>query len=399
MSRVAVIGAGPAGLMAAEVLSQAGVKVDIYDAMRSPGRKFLLAGIGGMNITHAEYFDRFVSRYGDRVDVMRPLLQQFGAEQLREWIHQLGIETFVGTSGRVFPREMKAAPLLRRWLHRLRERDVKIHTRHHWRGWQEGKLLFATENGEKTIKTDAVILALGGASWPVLGSDGAWYHLLDKKKIALTPLSPSNCGFDVAWSHYFAEKFSGSPLKHIAVNGRKGECIVTESGIEGGLIYSISASLRDEIEQNGSAVLELDLAPDTSEVELCKALQKPRGKRSGSDHLRRCTGIEGVKSALLRECFSGDIFSDPAKLASAIKAVPVSLLAPRPVAEAISTAGGVQFSAMDENLMLRDLPGVFCAGEMLDWEAPTGGYLLTACFSTGSAAGQGVLNWLSAGKS
>lgn len=398
--RVVIIGGGPAGLMAAEVLSQAGIVVDIYDAMPSPGRKFLLAGIGGMNITHAESFDSFVSRYGEQSANINPLLQQFGAEQLREWIHALGVETFVGTSGRVFPREMKAAPLLRKWLHRLREAGVKIHTRHRWLGWQDGQLLFATESGEKTVRADAVVLALGGASWPVLGSDGAWFSLLAEKKIALSALQPSNCGFDVqvnesaGWSHFFAEKFAGIPLKHVAVNGKVGECVITKTGIEGGLVYSLSASLRKTIAQQGSAVLLLDLAPDQSASDLLKALEKPRGKRSASEHLRRCTGIDGVKSALLREHFSTDVFNNMEQLAAAIKAVPVTLIAARSVEEAISTAGGVQFEALDKNLMLHELPGVFCTGEMLDWEAPTGGYLLTACFSSGHAAGQGVLDWL-----
>jgi uncharacterized flavoprotein (TIGR03862 family) len=394
MQRIAVIGGGPAGLMAADVLSQAGIAVDIYDAMRSPGRKFLLAGIGGMNITHAENFDSFVSRYGEKSADLKPLLQQFGAEQLREWIHALGVETFVGTSGRVFPREMKAAPLLRKWLHRLREAGVKIHTRHRWLGWKDGQLLFGTTGCEKAVKADAVVLALGGASWPVLGSDGAWFQLLKEKYVSLAPLSPSNCGFDVQWSHFFAGKFAGSPLKHVAVNGKVGECVVTGTGIEGSLVYAMSGGLRDSIAQEGSAVLLLDLAPDTSEADLHKALDKPRGKRSAGEHLRRCTGIDGVKSALLREYFTLDVFNNMEQLAAAIKAVPVTLVATRPVEEAISTAGGVQFDSLDNNLMLRELPGVFCAGEMLDWEAPTGGYLLTACFSTGQAAGQGVLAWL-----
>ncbi len=399
MQKVAIIGGGPAGLMAAEVLLQAGVAVDIYDAMPSLGRKFLLAGIGGMNITHAENFDNFVSRYGEQSANIKPLLQQFGAEQLREWICNLGVESFVGTSGRVFPLEMKAAPLLRKWLHRLREAGVKIHTRHRWIGWQDEHLLFATESGEKTVKADAVLLALGGASWPVLGSDGAWFTLLQERKIGLAALQPSNCGFDVRWSHFFAEKFAGSPLKHVAVNSKAGECVITANGVEGGLVYLLSASLRNKIAQEGSAVLLLDLAPDTSESELLKALEKPRGKRSASEHLRRCTGIDGVKSALLREHFSTDVFNNMEQLAAAIKAVPITLNATRPVEEAISTAGGVQFASLDKNLMLREFPGVFCAGEMLDWEAPTGGYLLTACFSSGRAAGQGVLDWLNQKKS
>ena len=400
MPKVAVIGGGPAGLMAAEILSQAGIAVDVYDAMPSLGRKFLLAGIGGMNITHAEKFDIFVSRYGTQSENIEALLQQFGAEQLREWIRGLGVGTFVGTSGRVFPLEMKAAPLLRKWLHRLREASVKIHTRHRWIGWQDNQLLFATESGEKTVKADAVVLALGGASWPVLGSDGAWFSLLAEKKIPLSVLQPSNCGFDVqvnesaGWSRFFSEKFAGSPLKHVAVNGKVGECVITATGVEGGLVYSLSASLREAINERGSAVLLLDLLPDHDMSSLLQAIKKPRGKNSLGSHLRKVVGLDGVKTALLHECFPEEVFSDMEQLAAAIKSVPVTLIATRPVEEAISTAGGVQFASLDKKLMLRELPGVFCAGEMLDWEAPTGGYLLTACFSSGRAAGQGVLDWL-----
>ncbi len=397
---VAVIGAGPAGLMAAEVLSQAGVQVDIYDAMRSPGRKFLLAGIGGMNITHAEDFASFVTRYGARAAEFEPLLQGFGAQQLRSWIHELGVETFVGTSGRVFPREMKAAPLLRKWLHRLRGSGVKLHMRHRWLGWQNDNLLLATPDGEKNVKADAVVLALGGASWPVLGSDGAWFSLLQQKNIALATLQPGNCGFEVetlhgnGWSEFFAQKFAGQPLKSVAVAGRVGECVITASGIEGGWVYALSAALRESINAQGSASLLLDLVPDRSESALKNALERPRCKRSLGEHLRKTCGIDGVKAALLREYFSADVFADAGKLAAAIKAVPLRLIGPRPLAEAISTAGGVCFDALDDNLMLQKLPGVFCAGEMLDWEAPTGGYLLTGCFSTGRAVGQGVLRWL-----
>jgi uncharacterized flavoprotein (TIGR03862 family) len=347
-----------------------------------------------MNITHAENLDSFMSRYGEQSHHLAPLLQAFGPGQLREWIHGLGVETFVGTSGRVFPREMKAAPLLRKWLHRLRERGVKIHTRHRWLGWRDDALLFATSEGEKTRAADAVVLALGGASWPVLGSDGAWFPLLVERHIRLAPLQAANCGFDVVWSDFFAQKFAGAPLKNILVNGRKGECVITSNGVEGGIVYALSGQLRDAIVDDGGVTLMLDLLPDRDEKSLLQSLQKPHGKVSLGSHLRKATGIDGVKAALLRECFSPDVFSDMAQLASAIKAVPLVLRAARPVAEAISTAGGVQFAALDENLMLREMPGVFCAGEMLDWEAPTGGYLLTACFATGRAAGQGVLHWL-----
>lgn len=393
MSRVAVIGAGPAGLMAAEVLAQAGVQVDVYDAMRSPGRKFLLAGIGGMNITHAEPFEQFVSRYGERVTLLRPLLQAFGPGQLREWIHALGIETFVGSSGRVFPREMKAAPLLRRWLHRLRDNGVALHMRHRWAGWQDASLLFDVPDGRKTVVADAVVLALGGASWPALGSDAAWVPWLAQRGVSIAPLQPANCGFDVAWSEFLLQKFAGAPLKNVAIDGRIGECVLTASGIEGGLVYAMSAGWREALQQR-SVTVHVDLAPDRTGAHLAAALAKPRGKRSAGEHLRRCTGIDGAKAALLRECCPPDAFATPASLAAAIKAVPLVLLATRPVEEAISTAGGVGFASLDDKLMLRELPGVFCAGEMLDWEAPTGGYLLTACFATGRAAGEGVLRWL-----
>lgn len=394
MKKVAVIGAGPAGLMAAEVLAQAGLQVDVYDAMRSPGRKFLLAGIGGMNITHAEPFDNFVSRYADRAEIMQSFLQQFGADALREWIHELGVETFVGTSGRVFPMEMKAAPLLRRWLHRLREQGVKFHMRHRWLGWKGDALIFAAAESKKTVKADAVVLALGGASWPQLGSDGSWFSLLAERKIHLSPLQPSNCGFDVGWSDFLAEKFAGEPLKNIAVDGKTGECVITANGIEGGLVYALSANLREVINQNGSAILSVDLVPGRSEKQLVQSLEKPRGKQSLSSHLRKTVGIDGVKAALLREYFDDEVFADYEKLAAAIKAVPVTLVATRPLPEAISTAGGVTFESLDKSLMLHDVPGVFCAGEMLDWEAPTGGYLLTGCFATGRAAGKGVLQFL-----
>ncbi|HQQ63955.1 MAG TPA: TIGR03862 family flavoprotein [Pseudomonadales bacterium] len=398
MPRVAIIGAGPAGLMAADVLSQAGVAVDIYDAMRSPGRKFLLAGIGGMNITHAEPFEKFVTRYGDRSGFMKPFLQRFGADQLRDWIHALGVETFVGSSGRVFPVEMKAAPLLRKWLHRLRENGVKIHTRHRWLGWRNEQLVFVSEDGEKTVKADAVVLALGGASWPQLGSDGSWFPVLAARHVALADLQPANCGFDIAWSEFFAEKFAGSPLKSIAIDGKNGECVITASGIEGGLVYALSSRWREMINEKGSVILSVDLAPGRSAEALITALAKPRGKRSMGEHLRKSCGIAGAKAALLRECFPDTVFANDEQLAAAIKSVPLKLVAARPLPEAISTAGGVCFESLDETLMLHDVPGVFCAGEMLDWEAPTGGYLLTACFATGRAAGEGVLHFLRNGE-
>ena len=400
---VAVIGAGPAGLMAAEVLSQAGVKVDLYDSMPSVGRKFLLAGVGGMNITHSEPYPAFLSRYAERAPHMAPLLRAFDADSLCQWIHELGIETFIGSSGRVFPTDMKAAPLLRAWLKRLRESGVVIHTRHRWLGWQaDGQLRIASPEGEKTLKPDAVVLALGGGSWARLGSDGAWMPLLAERGVEVAALQPSNCGFDVAgWSDLLRNKFAGAPLKNIAIalehsTPRLGECVITASGIEGSLIYAWSAPIREAINQHGAATILIDLLPGKAVDKIEAALAKPRGSRSMSKHLHSQLGLDGVKAALLRELAPTDCFADPAQLAQAIKALPLKLIKTRPLDEAISSAGGVRFEALDEHLMLKQLPGVFCAGEMLDWEAPTGGYLLTGCFASGRAAGLGVLSWLNA---
>ena len=398
---VAIIGAGPAGLMAAEVLSQAGVKVDLYDSMPSVGRKFLLAGVGGMNITHSEPYPAFLSRYAERAPHMAPLLRAFDADSLCQWIHELGIETFIGSSGRVFPTDMKAAPLLRAWLKRLRESGVVIHTRHRWLGWQaDGQLRIASPEGEKTLKPDAVVLALGGGSWARLGSDGAWMPLLAERGVEVAALLPSNCGFDVAgWSDLLRNKFAGAPLKNIAIalehsTPRLGECVITASGIEGSLIYAWSAPIREAINQHGAATILIDLLPGKAVDKIEAALAKPRGSRSMSKHLHSQLGLDGVKAALLRELAPTDCFADPAQLAQAIKALPLKLIKTRPLDEAISSAGGVRFEALDEHLMLKQLPGVFCAGEMLDWEAPTGGYLLTGCFASGRAAGLGVLSWL-----
>ncbi|KPA89171.1 flavoprotein, HI0933 family/putative flavoprotein, PP_4765 family [Pseudomonas asplenii] len=399
-SRVAIIGGGPAGLMAAEVLSQAGTQVDLYDGMPSVGRKFLLAGVGGMNITHSEPYPAFLSRYAERAPQIAPMLRAFGADELREWIHGLGITTFVGTSGRVFPSDMKAAPLLRAWLKRLREAGVVIHTRHRWTGWQDGKLVIHSPDGEKLVNPDATLLALGGGSWARLGSDGAWLPLLAQHAVGVAPLQPSNCGFEVeAWSPLLKDKFAGAPLKNVAIGLqhdalRLGECVITVSGIEGSLIYALSAGIREQINQHGSAVIEIDLLPGKTREQLRNALAKPRGSRSMAKHLHSQVGIDGVKAALLRELTDAACFGDPEQLANAIKALPLKLVAPRPLDEAISSAGGVTFEAMDERLMLKALPGVFCAGEMLDWEAPTGGYLLTACFASGRVAGKGMLEWL-----
>ena len=400
-AHVAIIGGGPAGLMAAEVLSQAGIRVDLYDGMPSVGRKFLLAGVGGMNITHSEAYPAFLSRYAERAPHIDPLLGRFNADALCQWIHELGIETFVGSSGRVFPTDMKAAPLLRAWLKRLRDSGVIIHTRHRWLGWDaDGALRIASPEGEITVSPDATLLALGGGSWSRLGSDGAWMLPLEQRGVDLAPLQPSNCGFEVqGWSELMVSKFAGAPLKNIAIGlnddvPRLGECVITATGIEGSLIYALSAPIREAINRYGAAVVHIDLLPGRPVDKLQAALSKPRGSRSMAKHLHSHLGIDGVKAALLRELTDAETFADPALLARAIKALPLTLVKTRPLDEAISSAGGVRFEAMDERLMLKALPGVFCAGEMLDWEAPTGGYLLTGCFASGRAAGLGMLQWL-----
>ena len=401
---IAIVGGGPAGLMAAEAALEGGAKIDIFDAMPSVGRKFLLAGKGGLNLTHAEPLEPFLARFGARRDRIAPLLADFGPEALRAWARALGVHTFTGSSGRVFPTGMKAAPLLRAWLHRLRAAGVTIHVRHRWNGWGgDGALRFSTPRGERALHADAVVLALGGGSWPQLGSDGAWAPLLAARGVAVAPLLPSNCGFDTGWSEHFRARFAGTPVKTVVASfsdrqGRtfrvEGEFIVTETGIEGGLVYALSAPLRDEIAAAGAATLHLDLAPGRDAARLLEELAHPRGRRSLSSHIQSRTGLKGVKMGLLRELVPAAEFADSARLAAAIKALPLKLVAARPLAEAISSAGGVAFEALDERLMLRALPGVFCAGEMLDWEAPTGGYLLTACFATGRAAGAGALSWL-----
>lgn len=402
--RVAVIGGGPAGLMAAETLAAGGVQVDVYDAMASSGRKFLLAGKGGMNITHSEPLPAFRRRYGAREPDVARWLDEFAPQALRDWIHGLGIETFVGSSGRVFPLEMKAAPLLRAWLHRLREAGVRFHMRHRWLGWQDGRLRIATPEGEKLVEADALVLALGGASWARLGSDGAWVPLLAEKAVEVAPLLPSNCGFDIDWSAHFSGKHAGAPLTTVAIawrgrdgqlEKRQGQFVVTDTGIEGSLVYAISAPLRDQIARDGSATIWLDLLPDLDPARVADEVARPRGSRSLSSHLGGRLGIKGVKAGLLHECLSKEDYADPAKLAAALKALPLVLRRPRPIDEAISSAGGVRFEAMlPGSAMLRALPGVFVAGEMIDWEAPTGGYLLTACFGSGRAAGRDALDWL-----
>jgi uncharacterized flavoprotein (TIGR03862 family) len=398
---VAVIGGGPAGLMAAEALAAAGVAVQVFDAMPSVGRKFLLAGVGGMNITHSEPYPAFVSRYAERSGEIDGLFRDFDGQALRRWIHGLGIETFVGTSGRVFPCDMKAAPLLRAWLKRLRDSGVVIHTRHRWLGWNDdGSLRIAYPQGELNLRADALVLALGGGSWARLGSDGAWVPLLAERAVDISPLQASNCGFEVAgWSELLVSKFAGAPLKNIALSvpgsaARKGEFILTAQGVEGSLVYAWSAQVREAINRAGTGTLLLDLLPDRPVDKIAQALAKPRGSRSMAKHLHSQLGIDGVKAALLRELTDQATFADPQALAAAIKALPIELLRARPLDEAISSAGGVRFEGMDEGLMLRQLPGVFCAGEMLDWEAPTGGYLLTACFASGLRAGRAAADWL-----
>ena len=399
-ARVAIIGGGPAGLMAAETLAAGGASVDVYDAMPSVGRKFLLAGKGGLNVTHNEPFERFVERFGARRDLLLPMLRAFGPLELRAWAHALGIETFVGSSGRVFPTDMKAAPLLRAWLHRLRASGVRFHMRHRWLGWQGEALRFATPAGESLAHADALVLALGGASWPQLGSDGAWVGELQAQGVDVAPLQPSNCGFDgPGWSEHFRSRFAGAPLKNVslrldgddAASAQAGEFVITEGGVEGSLVYALSGAVRDRIARDGSATLRLDLLPAFDAAHVRSEVARPRGSRSLGTHLKSRLGLSGAKAALIYELLPRTAIDDPVQLAEAIKALPLVLQRARPIAEAISSAGGVRFDALQPDLMLRARPGVFCAGEMLDWEAPTGGYLLTASFASGRVAGQGAL--------
>jgi uncharacterized flavoprotein (TIGR03862 family) len=416
VTRIAVIGAGPAGLMAAQAASEgasrADARIDVYDAMPSAGRKFLLAGKGGLNLTHSEPLPAFVGRYGGRREQLAPMIEAFGPQALRAWAAGLGIETFVGSSGRVFPAQMKAAPLLRAWLHRLRIAGVGFHMRHRWLGLDAAgagdglALRFASPAGEQRVLADAVVLALGGASWPRLGSDGAWVPSLLARGVDVAPLQPANCGFDIAWSAHLRGRHAGAPLKSVAIrrvdeHGRetvqRGECVITEHGIEGSLVYAFSAALRDEIARTGTATLHLDLLPDLELGQVRDALALPRGSRSFAEHLRRRLGLQGAKAALVHEVVRDAAAREPAWLAGQLKSLPLRLERPRPIDEAISSAGGVRFEALDEGSMLRALPGVFCAGEMLDWEAPTGGYLLTACFASGRVAGRAAADWIARG--
>lgn len=395
---IAIIGGGPAGLMAAEVLSQNGVKVDLYDSMPSLGRKFLMAGKSGLNLTHSESYQTFITRYGSKQKEIAAHLKHFKPDDLLAWAKELKVETFVGTSGRVFPKEMKASPLLRAWLQRLQTNGVTFHMRHRWTGWQHHLLVFDSPDGVIKIKPDATILALGGVSWPKLGSRGDWVSWLEQAGVEIKPFRPANCGFTVNWSKHFSEKFQGHPIKSVVLSFKdfrqQGEFVVTKTGVEGSLIYTASAKLRDEIESTGSAVFTLDLAPGSSREKLITTLARPRGSRSMTSHIKKTTGIQGAKVGLLYEFIPKEDFGNIEKLADAIKAIRIPLSAPSPIATAISSAGGIHFEELDANLMLRKMPGVFCAGEMLDWEAPTGGYLLTACFATGRTAGKGALIWL-----
>ena len=405
-TQIAIVGGGPAGLMAAETARAAGCEVDLFEAKGSVGRKFLIAGKGGLNLTHGEPRPAFDARYRERSAWVSRWLDAFDGEALRDWARAQGVETYIGTSGRVFPIDRKAAPLLRGWVRRLREAGVRFHVQHRWLGWSEdGALRFATPDGERSVEAQATVLALGGGSWPELGSDGAWVETLAARGIDTAPLAPSNCGFDIGWSAVLAEKHAGAPLKPVIAHWRdadgiahalQGECVLTATGIEGSLIYALSADLRETIARDGFALLQLDLAPGRDAARLRSDLSKPRGKRSLGEHLRRQTGLDAAKVALLFETLPKDVLqgTDTAaveRIAEAIKALPLRLTAARPIAEAISSAGGVRAEALDDTLQLKTMPGVFCAGEMLDWEAPTGGYLLTACFASGLIAGRGAV--------
>lgn len=396
--KIVIIGGGPAGLAAAEVLSEAGHAVTVCDAMPSVGRKLLLAGKSGLNLTHAEAFDRFVERYGAQSGTLLPSIRAFTPDMLRAWADDLGVETFVGSSGRVFPKRMKASPLLRAWLARLESRGVTILTRHRWIGLDDVGSVFLTPEGEKRLHHDAVLMAMGGASWPRLGSDGAWAPVLSAMGIEVSPLRPANCGFDVTWSEGFHERFAGAPVKSVVASSEagstQGEFVITASGIEGSLVYAHAAALRDRLDADGRAALVLDLVPGRSLERLTADLSRVDPKASFSTRLRKGARLDGVKAALVRDLVGAEARGDPARLAAAIKSLAIPLDRARPIAEAISTAGGIDMAELDENLMLRRRPGLFAAGEMLDWEAPTGGYLLTACFATGRAAGAGMIRWL-----
>lgn len=405
--RVAVVGGGPAGLMAAERLRAAGFAVDLFEAKGSVGRKFLIAGKGGLNLTHSDPRPLFASRYRERAAAVGRWLERFDADALRDWARGLGVDTYVGSSGRVFPLDRKAAPLLRGWVRRLRAQGVALHVQQRWTGWaDDGALCFDTPHGPVQVQADATVLALGGASWPQLGSDGAWASVLAATGVEVAPLRAANCGFELDWSPHFAQRHAGAPLKPVVLHWQdadggarqlQGECVVAGYGLEGSLIYAVSATLRERIERDGHADIALDLVPGRDPDALRAAFARPRGGRSLSEHLRRTVGVHGAKAGLLREVLPADALDDPDRVAAALTRLPLRLRRPRPVAEAISTAGGVRLEALDDGLMLRARPGTFVAGEMLDWEAPTGGYLLTACFASGCMAADGVVDWLRPG--
>jgi uncharacterized flavoprotein (TIGR03862 family) len=402
LARIAVIGAGPAGLMAAQVLAEAGALVTVYDRMPSVGRKLLMAGRGGLNLTHSEELEPFLKRYGAQAARLAPLIEAWPPAALIAWAQDLGQETFVGSSGRVFPKALKASPLLRAWLARLGKLGVEIRTRHDWTGWDaDDALRFQTPEGTVTVSPDATVLALGGASWPKLGATGAWAELLAADGVAVSPLKPANAGFDVAWSDIVRNRFDGQPLKGVAVTfGRtrlRGEAMVTRHGLEGGVIYALSAALRAAMETDGQARLWIDLRPDATADQLAARIGQQPANQSVANRLRKALHLTPLETNLLREAHGKDLPSDPAALATAIKGAPLTLTAMRPIARAISTAGGLAFEALDDRLMLTARPGVFATGEMLDWEAPTGGYLLQACFATGVAAAKGALSWLETG--
>jgi uncharacterized flavoprotein (TIGR03862 family) len=398
--KIAIIGGGPAGLMAAEVLSAAGHAVTVYEAMPTFGRKFLLAGKSGLNITHSEDFSSFAERFGSASARLRPALDAFTPDDVRAWAEDLGTETFVGTSGRVFPKVMKASPLLRAWLRRLETQGVALKLRHRWVGFAENGYRFETPEGPIIVRPDAALLALGGASWPRLGSDASWVPWLREKGIVITDLKPANCGFDVDWSDTFRARFAGEPLKSVSTTSDagtfQGEFVVSKHGIEGSLVYAHSAALRDRLAAEGQAALTVDLAPGRTTERLARDLARQDAKASFSNRLRKGAGLEGVKAALLRELVQDANRIGPEGLAGQIKALRILVLRPRPIAEAISSAGGVAWSDLDDNYLLKPLAGLFAAGEMLDWEAPTGGYLLTACLGTGRAAARGIEAWLRA---
>lgn len=398
---VVIIGGGPAGLIAAEIIARSGIAVELFERKTSVGRKFLMAGRGGLNITHSEPMNGFVTRYRAASAHLAPFIQKFSSTELRNWSDSLGAETFVGSSGRVFPKAMKASPLLRAWKERLVTLGVVMHTAHDWQGWDDtGAIIFKTTDGDTvTRKPSATLLALGGGSWQKLGSDGSWAPILTAKNVAIAPIVPANCGFVVAWSDIFRDKFQGTPIKPVTVSFEthkmQGEAMITAQGIEGGAIYGISGPLRDHVLAHGSATFMLDLKPDTTVEALTRSLFAPRGTHSFANYLRRQTGLPPAAISLLREVDKEVAALSPRSLAELIKSIPLTTTATSPIDRAISSAGGIPFAEMNEHLMLKKLPGIFAAGEMLDWEAPTGGYLLQACFATGVQAANGVIAYVS----